>query len=259
MLFDTHAHINFSAYKNDAEEVIGRTLKKGVSFIAVGTQYSTSERAVEYAKKYPGKIFAAIGIHPIHLKAGIMEYRDSEELEPTEIKTQGEIFEAEKYLNLAKIKEVVAIGEVGLDYHHFEIGDDIEKLKNNKKVEIINNNYSNLQSENFKILKLAKEKKAKIITKNFELNKMAIVKGVEVINLNDIYESLKPIILPGHSLSVFLVKEGKEQNQAVGYLEDGTTVVVENAKRAIGTRNNVVITSIMQTSTNRLVFAKIEE
>ncbi|GAB1402155.1 TRAM domain-containing protein [Elusimicrobiota bacterium] len=136
---------------------------------------------------------------------------------------------------------------------------DIEKLKNNKRVEIINNNYSNLQSENFKILKLAKEKKAKIITKNFELNKMAIVKGVEVINLNDIYESLKPIILPGHSLSVFLVKEGKEQNQAVGYLEDGTTVVVENAKRAIGTRNNVVITSIMQTSTNRLVFAKIEE
>ena len=136
---------------------------------------------------------------------------------------------------------------------------DIEKLKQNKRVEVINNNYSNLQSENFKIIKLAQEKKAKIITTNFELNKMALVRGIEVINLNDIYESLKPIVLPGHSLSVFLVKEGKEQNQAVGYLEDGTTVVVENAKRAIGTRNNVVITSIMQTSTNRLVFAKIEE
>lgn len=136
---------------------------------------------------------------------------------------------------------------------------DIEKLKQNKRVEVINNNYSNLQSDNFKILKLAQEKKAKIITTNFELNKMAIVKGIDVINLNDIYESLKPVILPGHALSVFLVKEGKEQNQAVGYLEDGTTVVVENAKRAIGTRNNVVITSIMQTSTNRLVFAKIEE
>lgn len=136
--------------------------------------------------------------------------------------------------------------------------EDIEKLKQNKRVEIVNNNYSNLQSENFKILKLAQEKKAKIITTNFELNKMALVKGIEVINLNDIYESLKPIVLPGYKVSVFLVKEGKEQNQAVGYLEDGTTVVVENAKRAIGTRNNVVITSIMQTSTNRLVFAKIE-
>lgn len=136
---------------------------------------------------------------------------------------------------------------------------DIEKLKQNKRVEIVNNNYSNLQSEKFKIIKLAQEKKAKIITTNFELNKMAAVKGIEVINLNDIYESLKPIVLPGYKVSVFLVKEGKEQNQAVGYLEDGTTVVVENAKRAIGTRNNVVITSIMQTSTNRLVFAKIEE
>lgn len=135
---------------------------------------------------------------------------------------------------------------------------DIEKLKQNKRVEVLNNNYSTLQSQNFKILKLAQDKKAKIITTNFELNKMALVRGIEVINLNDIYESLKPIVLPGHSLSVFLVKEGKEQNQAVGYLEDGTTVVVENAKRAIGTRNNVVITSIMQTSTNRLVFAKIE-
>ncbi|MDD5022221.1 MAG: hypothetical protein PHR82_08870 [Endomicrobiaceae bacterium] len=135
---------------------------------------------------------------------------------------------------------------------------DIEKLKQNKKVEVVNNNYSTLQSENFKILKLAQEKKAKIITANFELNKMALVKGIEVINLNDIYESLKPIVLPGYKLSVFLVKEGKEQNQAIGYLEDGATVVVENGKRAIGTRNNVVITSIMQTSTNKLIFAKIE-
>ena len=135
---------------------------------------------------------------------------------------------------------------------------DIEKLKQNKKIEVVNDNYGNLQSENFKILKLARDRKAKIITANFELNKMALVNGIEIINLNDIYESLKPIVLPGYKLSVFLVKEGKEQNQAVGYLEDGSTVVVENAKRAIGTRNNVVITSIMQTSTNKLIFAKIE-
>ena len=133
MLFDTHAHINFRAYKDDAEEVIKRTLEKSAGFIVVGTQYSTSKRAVEYAKKYPGKIFAAIGIHPIHLKAGIMEYQDSEELEPVEIKTRGEVFEAEKYLALAKAKEVVAIGEVGLDYHHFEEGDDEEKMKAEQK------------------------------------------------------------------------------------------------------------------------------
>lgn len=132
MLIDTHAHLNFSAYKNDADEVIKRTLMKGVFVINVGSQYSTSVRAVEYAKKYDG-IYAAIGIHPLHLQAQKFSYHDSNEIEEVEIKTAGEIFEKEKYLELAKNPKVVAIGEVGLDYHHFDENDDIEKLKTKQK------------------------------------------------------------------------------------------------------------------------------
>ena len=132
MLIDTHAHLNFSAYKNDAEEVIGKTLAEGVFVINVGSQYSTSARAVEYAKKYDG-LYAAIGIHPLHLQAQKFSYRDPDEIEEVEIKTAGEIFEKEKYLELAKNPKVVAIGEVGLDYHHFDESDNIEKLKSKQK------------------------------------------------------------------------------------------------------------------------------
>ncbi len=148
MLIDTHAHVNFSAYKDDADEVIKRSLEKEILLINVGSQYSTSVRAVEMAKKYPGKVWAIVGLHPIHLQKRDIKYLDPNELAAEqEIKTTGEDFDAEKYLELAKNSEVVAIGEVGLDYHHFdpprvdeqssrvEAGptDNIEELKNKQK------------------------------------------------------------------------------------------------------------------------------
>lgn len=133
MLIDTHAHLNFSAYKNDAEEVIRRTLARGVFMINVGSQYSTSKRAVEYAEKYEKGVWAVVGIHPLHLQTQKFSYHDPDEIEEVEIKTAGEIFEKEKYLELARNSKVVAIGEVGLDYHHFESGDNIEELKNKQK------------------------------------------------------------------------------------------------------------------------------
>lgn len=132
MLIDTHAHLNFSAYKNDAEEVIKKTLAEGVFVINVGSQYSTSVRAVEYAKKYDG-LYAAVGIHPLHLQAQKFSYHDPDEIEEVEIETAGEIFQKERYLELAKNSKVVAIGEVGLDYHHFDENDDVEKLKVKQK------------------------------------------------------------------------------------------------------------------------------
>lgn len=133
MLIDTHAHVNFSAFKEDAEEVIKRALDKSIFFINVGSQYSTSARALKYAQKYPGKLWAAVGVHPVHLQAKSFTYEDNNELEKTEITTSGEKVDMEKYRELARNKEVVAIGEVGLDYHHFEPEDDIEKLKNKQK------------------------------------------------------------------------------------------------------------------------------
>lgn len=136
-LFDTHAHVNFNAYKNDGEDVLRECLKSGMSVVNVGSQYSTSKRAVEYAHKFESGIYAAIGIHPVHLKKGSFTHVDPEELTEEEIPTVGETFEYEKYLELAKNEKVVAIGEVGLDYHHFEEGDDIEFLKNLQKETLI--------------------------------------------------------------------------------------------------------------------------
>lgn len=132
MLFDTHAHMNFAAYKDDAEEVLKRTLVAGVFVINVGSQYSTSVRAVKMAEKYPEGIFAAVGLHPIHLIKRMVNPDDSE-LSENDFETTGEVFDYQKYLELAKNPKVVAIGEMGLDYHHFEDGDNIEELKKKQK------------------------------------------------------------------------------------------------------------------------------
>lgn len=135
-LFDTHAHVNFNAFKSDGEEVLRRCLDNDVFVVNVGSQYSTSKRAIEYAHKFEkpvrrggGGIYAAIGIHPVHLKKGSFTHRNPEELEEVEIPTHGEQFDYAKYLELAKDEKVVAIGEIGLDYHHFEEDDDVEGLK----------------------------------------------------------------------------------------------------------------------------------
>ncbi len=144
MYIDTHAHLNFAAFKNDADEVIKRTLAEGVSIVNVGSQYSTSKRAVEIAEKYPESIYAAVGLHPIHLVKRRVNPDDSE-LNENDFETTGEVFDYEKYLELAKNPKVVAIGEMGLDYHHFEPEDNtvprdersefygVEELKNKQK------------------------------------------------------------------------------------------------------------------------------
>jgi TatD DNase family protein len=143
MLIDTHAHVNFNAYSEDSEEVIRRALKDDVWMINVGSQWSTSQRAVEFAKKFSHGVFAAIGLHPIHLK----EQKIKEEIDPLEefeFETRPEIFDYEKYNKLASHEKVVAIGEVGLDYYHLP--------KENREAE------RQKQKDNFiKHLELAKE------------------------------------------------------------------------------------------------------
>lgn len=135
--FDTHSHVNFSAYKEDGEEVLKRALAGGVFVVNVGSQYSTSKRAVEYAHKFETGVWAAVGIHPVHFKKGSFTHIDPEELTKEDISTIGEEFEKEKYLELARDEKVVAIGEVGLDYHHFVEGDNVEILKIKQKEVLI--------------------------------------------------------------------------------------------------------------------------
>ena len=126
MLIDTHAHLNFSAFDKDRDEVIKRSLENKVWFINIGTKYETSTKAVEITRKYAKGVFAAVGLHPIHLeerKVDAWEIRGKEGFE-----TKGEEFDYAKYKELAKSEKVVAIGEIGLDYYY--------KPKTKRKLEL---------------------------------------------------------------------------------------------------------------------------
>ena len=128
-LIDTHCHLNFSAYKDDLASVITRTLDAGMRVINVGSQNTTSQRAVDLAKKYPGKMFAAVALHPLHL---FETYVDEVEIP---FKTREEVFDPTFYGELAKHPGVVAIGECGLDYYRVPDGVDeaafVQKQKDN--------------------------------------------------------------------------------------------------------------------------------
>lgn len=116
MLIDTHAHVNFNAFKDDSGEVIKRSLASSVWMINVGSQFSTSQRAAKMAARYPEGVYAAVGLHPIHLSAS--EFHDTFESEEIKFRASGEKFDADIYKKLAQNPKVVAIGETGLDYFH---------------------------------------------------------------------------------------------------------------------------------------------
>ncbi|MCQ2560520.1 MAG: PIN domain-containing protein [Clostridia bacterium] len=107
-----------------------------------------------------------------------------------------------------------------------------------------------------KLLKLAQIMKGKVVTNDFNLNKVATITGIGVLNINELANTLKPVVLPGEEMQVFLVKEGKENNQGVGYLDDGTMIVVEDGRKFIGQNINVAVTSVLQTSAGRMIFVK---
>ena len=110
-----------------------------------------------------------------------------------------------------------------------------------------------------KLVKLAKLLDAKILTVDFNLNRVASIQGIKVLNINELSSALKPVIFTGEQMQIKLLKEGKEHNQAVGYLDDGTMVVVEDARRFIGQDVTVVVTSVLQTQAGRMIFTKLEK
>lgn len=107
------------------------------------------------------------------------------------------------------------------------------------------------------IVALAKRIDGCVLTTDYNLNKIAQIEGVSVLNVNDLSNALKPMLLPGENIRVDVIREGKEPNQGVGYLEDGTMIVVEDGQRYIGSRVDVVVTSMLQTSAGRMIFARI--
>lgn len=127
MFIDTHAHVNFDAFKEDADEVIRNSLADNTWMILVGSEYKTSKKALEYANKYEKGVYAAIGLHPIHLEKVLAE--GNGENGDYKFLTRAEEFNYDNYEKLAKFEKVVAIGEIGLDYYHINLGGDISAIR----------------------------------------------------------------------------------------------------------------------------------
>jgi uncharacterized protein YacL len=126
-------------------------------------------------------------------------------------------------------------------------------------VQIVEEDFPQVREVDMKLIELAKIYDCKIITNDFNLNKVAQLHGVEVLNINELANSLKPIVLPGETMRVFILKEGKEYNQGVAYLDDGTMVVVDNAKRMISKTVDIAVTSVLQTTAGKMIFGKYDE
>jgi uncharacterized protein YacL len=126
-------------------------------------------------------------------------------------------------------------------------------------VQIVEDDFPSIREVDLKLIELAKLYEAKIITNDFNLNKVAQLQGVEVLNINELANSLKPIVLPGETMRVFILKEGKEYNQGVAYLDDGTMVVVDNARKMIGKNVDIAVTSVLQTTAGKMIFGKFDE
>jgi uncharacterized protein YacL len=141
-------------------------------------------------------------------------------------------------------------GRRGLD-----ILNKIQK-ENQVAVRIFDIDYEDLAEVDTKLLRLARELEAKVVTNDFNLNKVAELYGVEVLNINDLSNAIKPVVLPGEEMMVHVLRDGKEYGQGIGYLEDGTMIVVEGGKNYIGLNTEIIVTSVLQTSAGRMIFAK---
>ena len=127
------------------------------------------------------------------------------------------------------------------------------------QIQIVEDDFPAVREVDLKLIELAKVYEGKIVTNDFNLNKVAQLQGVAVLNINELANSLKPIVLPGEIMKVFILKEGKEYNQGVAYLDDGTMVVVDNARKMIGKNIDISVTSVLQTTAGKMIFGKFDE
>ena len=146
-----------------------------------------------------------------------------------------------------------ARGRRGLDIlNRMQKGDAVE-------VKVVDDDYPDIKEVDAKLIALGREMNAKIVTNDFNLNKVAQLQGVPVLNINQLANALKPMVLPGEVLHLQIMREGKEQGQGVAYLDDGTMVVVENASRHLGQEVEASVTSILQTTAGRMIFTTLKE
>jgi uncharacterized protein YacL len=126
-------------------------------------------------------------------------------------------------------------------------------------VQIFEEDFAHIREVDMKLVELGKLYKCKIVTNDFNLNKVAQLHGVTVLNINELANALKPIVLPGEIMRVFVLKEGKEYNQGVAYLDDGTMVVIDNARRLISKTIDISVTSVLQTTAGKMIFGRFDE
>ncbi len=139
--------------------------------------------------------------------------------------------------------------------------DILNKMQKDKNtmIKMTEMDFPEISEVDSKLVKLGSYMNAKLVTNDFNLNKVAEFHGVQVLNINQLSNSLKPVVLPGEVMRVALVKEGKDQSQAIGYLDDGTMVVVENGRRKLNQEVDLTVTSVLQTTAGRMIFAKLKD
>jgi uncharacterized protein YacL len=136
--------------------------------------------------------------------------------------------------------------------------DILQRIQKMSGVEVMISDvdFPDVREVDLKLIELARTLQGKIVTNDFNLNKVAQLRGVAVLNVNELANSLKPVVLPGEQMKVFILKEGKEYNQGVAYLDDGTMVVVDNARRMISKTIDIVVTSVLQTTAGKMIFGR---
>jgi uncharacterized protein YacL len=139
--------------------------------------------------------------------------------------------------------------------------DILQRIQKNHNldVHISDIDFPDIREVDHKLIELAKQLNGKIVTNDFNLNKVAQLRGVQVLNINELANALKPVVLPGEIMKVFVLKEGKEYNQGVAYLDDGTMVVIDNARRLIGKNIDISVTSVLQTTAGKMIFGRYSE
>ncbi len=139
--------------------------------------------------------------------------------------------------------------------------DMLQRLRNNSKldIQIVETDFPAVKEVDLKLIELGKQLDAVIVTNDFNLNKVSQLRGVAVLNINELANALKPVVLPGEAMRVFILKEGKEYNQGVAYLDDGTMVVVDNARKLIGKTADIAVTSVLQTTAGKMIFGRLWE
>ena len=139
--------------------------------------------------------------------------------------------------------------------------DMLNRLQSNSTldIQVIDTDFPAVKEVDLKLLELSKSLDGVVVTNDFNLNKVAQLHGIQVLNINELANSLKPVVLPGEAMRVFILKEGKEYNQGVAYLDDGTMVVVDNARRMIGKNADIAVTSVLQTTAGKMIFGRLCE